>query len=132
MNGNEFEVGDRVVISGGYDGTMSPWLEGGDGYSGTLLEIAGAVAVVELDNELVLSGTWHDFGNGSAQAIGTVNEAHGRWLALLQGWVGGTWTNPTGRLHVGLCAERPRPDAIPPGGGIGCWVESHAGMRAVQ
>ena len=130
MKGNEFEVGDRVIVGGGYEGTASEWLRGGNGYSGTILEIGGSVAVVELDDEMVLSGAWQDFGDGSVQAIGAVTEARGRWLALLQGWVGGTWTNPTGRLHVGLCAKRPRPSAIPPGGGIGCWVESHAGMRA--
>jgi hypothetical protein len=132
MNGNQFEVGDRVVVGDGYDGIMSAWLGGGGGYRGTVSEIAGAVAVVQLDDELILSGTWQDFGDGSAQAIGTVNEARGRWLALLQGWVGGTWTNPTGRLQVGLCTKRPQPNAIPPGGGIGCWVESHASMRAAE
>jgi hypothetical protein len=31
--------------------------------------------------------------------------------------------------HVGLCAERPHVAAIPPVGGIGCWVESHASMN---
>lgn len=132
MKGNEFEVGDRVVVGGGYDGTESAWLRGGDGYHGTVMEIAGPVAVVELDDELVLNGTWQDFGDGSAKAIGTVKGARGRWLALLQGWVGGAWTSPTGRLHVGLCTKYPRPSAIPPGGGIGCWVESHAGMKAAE
>ena len=130
MNGDQFEVGDRVIVGDGYDGAMSAWLGGGDGYSGTLVEIAGPIAVVELDHELSLSGSWQDFGEGSSQAIRTVSEARGRWLSLMQGWVGGTWTNPTGRLHVGLCATRPRASAIPPGGGIGCWVESHAGMKA--
>ena len=65
MNGNEFELGDRVVVSGGYDGATSKWLQGGDGYSGTLVEIAGPAAVVELDDELILSGSWQDFGEGS-------------------------------------------------------------------
>jgi hypothetical protein len=130
MNGSEFEVGDRVIVGDGYDGTMSVWLQGGGGYSGTLTEIAGPIAVVQLDDELVLSGDWQDFGDGALQAIGTVTEARGGWLALLLGWVGGTWTNPTGRLHVGLCATQPRPDRIPPGGGVGCWIESHASMSA--
>jgi hypothetical protein len=132
MNGNEFEVGDRVMVGGGYDGQVSVWLAGGSGYSGTLVEIAGPVAVVELDGELVLTGSWPDFGDGAPQTIGTVSEARGRWLALFLGWVGGTWTNPTGRLHVGLCVKRPQLSAIPPGGGIGCWVESHAGMNAAN
>jgi hypothetical protein len=124
-----FEVGDRVIVGEGYDGAMSVWLRGGEGYAGTLIEIAGPVAVVELDDELVLNGDWPDFGDGAAQAIRTVSEARGRWLGLLQGWVGGTWTDPTSPLHVGLCARRPSADAVPPGGGIGCWVESHAAMR---
>ena len=132
MNGNEFEVGDRVIVGGGYDGDMSGWLAGGSGYRGTLVEVAGPVAIVELDDELVLTGSWQDFGDGAPQPIETVREARGRWLALLQGWVGGTWTDPTGRLHVGLCAKQPRRSAIPPGGSIGCWVESHAGMRAAD
>jgi len=131
VNGNQFEVGDRVVVTGGYDADPS-WLQGGDGYVGTLVEIAGSIAVVELDNELVLKGAWQDFGDGSAQALSTALEARGRWLALLQGWVGGAWANPTGRVHVGVCIERPRTSAVPPGGGIGCWVESHAKMKAVN
>jgi hypothetical protein len=121
-----------VTVGGGYDGDLSVWLRGGGGYAGTLIEIAGPVAVVELDDELVFSGDWPDFGNGAPQAIGTVSEARGQWLALMQGWVGGTWTSPTGRFHVGLCATRPLASAIPPGGGIGRWVESHAAMRAAD
>ena len=124
-------MGDRVVVSGGYDYEPA-WLRGGDGYAGKLVELAGSVAVVELDEEITLDGSWQDFGEGAPQALRTVSKARGRWLALLQGWVGGTWTNPTGRLHVGLCSERPRPRTIPRGGGIGCWVESHANMRAAD
>ena len=118
-------------MSGGYDYEPA-WLRGGDGYTGTLVELAGSVAVVEVDEEITLEGSWQDFGAGAAQALGTVSMARGRWLALLQGWVGGKWTNPTGRLHVGLCSERPGPSAIPQGGGIGCWVESHASMKAAD
>ncbi len=102
MSGNAFEVGDRVVVSGGYDGDGALWLAGGSGYGGTLVEIAGPMAIVELDDELVLTGSWQDFGAGGLQAIGTVSEARGRWLSLLQGWVGGMWTSPMGRLHVGV------------------------------
>ena len=128
MDGRTFNVGDRVFVTGGYE-SPAPWLRGGDGYHGTLTAINGAIAVVELDEDLVLDGdTWQDFGAGSATALGTVNSARGRWLALLQGWAGGTWISPTGRLHVGLCSQRPSPGAIPPGGGIGVWVESHATM----
>jgi hypothetical protein len=96
VKGDQFEVGDRVVVSGGYDYEPA-WLRGGDGYVGTLIELADSVGVVEVDEEITLK-----------------------------------WTNPTGRLNVGLCSERPRPTAIPPGGGIGCWVESHATMRAAD
>lgn len=132
MSGTAFEVGDRVVVFGGYEGDESLWLAGGSGYGGTLVEIAGPRAIVALDDELALTGSWQDFGAGRLQAIGTVSEARGRWLSLLQGWVVGTWTNPTGRLHVGLCANRPDPNAVPPGGGVGCWVESHALMKAAE
>jgi hypothetical protein len=131
MNGDQFEVGDRVVVTGGYDYEPA-WLRGGDGYIGTIVELDGSVAVVEVDEEITLDGSWEDFGEGAAQALRTVSKAQGRWLALLQGWVGGKWTNPTGRLHVGLCSQRPRPSAIPRGGGIGYWVESHAHMRAAN
>jgi hypothetical protein len=63
--------------------------------------------------------------------VGQRRVASGRWLALADGWVGQEWTEPIGRLHVGLCAERPVPSATPPGGGIGVRVESHATMRHV-
>jgi hypothetical protein len=74
---NRIEVGDRVLVGGfDYDPT---WLRGGDGYAGTVIQVADSVAVVELDDELVLEGTW------AAHTEGTVQEARGRWLALLEG-----------------------------------------------
>ena len=128
MRPGVFEPGDRVIVTGGYDGPDSAWLRGGAGYSGTIVDLAGSIAVVELDESLELGGSWPDFGSGSAQAIRTVSHAEGRWLALMQGSVGGTWVSPTGRLHVGLCVAPPVLESIPPGGGVGCWVESHAHM----
>ena len=123
-----FVVGDRVLVSGGYE-SPAEWLAGSEGYRGTLVAIDGPAAVVELDAVVTLSnGTWQDFGGGSQAAVGTVQVAEGRWLVLLQGWVGASWTSPTGKLHVGLCPDPPRLADLPPGGGIGIWVESHATM----
>ena len=82
-------MGDRVVVAGGYDYEPA-WLRGGAGYSGTIVEVDGEIAVVELDEEITLDGSWQDFGDGSAQALRTVSKAQGRWLALLQGCVGGS------------------------------------------
>jgi hypothetical protein len=124
-------VGDLVMVSGGYEGNLSTWLAGGGGYAGRLVAIVGPAAAVELDSDLELGpGEWQDFGEGSMTAIGTVSVARGRWLVLLQGWVGGTWSIPTGRLHVGVCEKKPALETLPPGGGIGVWVESHATMTA--
>jgi hypothetical protein len=104
-------------------------LRGGSGYHGTLTALDGPAAVVELDDEMVLDGgTWSDFGAGSATALRTVTSTRGRWLVLLQGSVGGTWSNHTSPVHVALCSDRPSLSAIPPGGGIGVWIESHATM----
>jgi len=124
-----FRVGDRVTVTDGYDGSESRWLRGGPGHSGTITAIDGPKAIVELDDELILDGgTWQDFGTGSTSAIGSVATAHGRWLVLMQGWVGGSWNVPLKPLQVGLCPLRPDLPSIPPGGGIGFWIESHATM----
>lgn len=131
MRGDEFEPGDRVTVTGGYEGEASAWLQGRSGHTGKILHLAGSIAVVELDAPLTLDGSWQDFGSGAAKAIRTVTHAEGRWLALIQGWVGGRWANPTGRLHVGLCATPPAIETIPPGGGAGCWIESHAHMTSI-
>ena len=130
----EFRVGDRVLVTGGYDGDESAWLQGGDGYIGTVVDLAGSWAAVELDDELVLDaseapGGWPDFGSGSATQLATLTRARGRWLALAHGWVGQRWSEPIARLQVGLCSEMPDLRSIPEGGGIGAWVESHATMR---
>ena len=124
-----FQVGDRVIVRGGYE-AHPDWLQGGTGYAGRLIAIDGTKALVELDDEVSLKREtgWQDFGSGSSSPLRTLTTAQGRWLVLLQGWVGGVWTNPTGRLHVGLCRELPDLRDIPGGGGAGAWVESHAGM----
>jgi hypothetical protein len=132
-----FLVGEEVLVTGGYD--MQPdWLAGGSGYVGTLREIDGNRAVVELDDELILTipparkQGWAMFGTGSGTQLERSPVARGRWLVLTQGWVGQEWSEPTARLHVGLCDQRPRLNEVPPGGGIGAWVESHAVMRHVE
>lgn len=37
--GERFRVGDRVVVTGGYDGSGSNWLRGGNGYVGTSMSV---------------------------------------------------------------------------------------------
>ena len=124
----EFRVGDRVLVTGGYD-LDPPWLKGRQGYTGTLVELRGTWAVVELDEEVLLNGEWPDFGSGSRKEVGSQRTPKGRWLALAFGWVGDVWSSPTGRLHVGLCSDKPKLGSVPLGGGIGAWVESHATMQ---
>jgi hypothetical protein len=128
-DGHRYAPGDLVLVTGGYD--MEPvWLQGGPGYTGVIRALTAEAASVELDEELELDAGegqhWEDFGGGAAKALRTVQVARGRWLVLLHGWVGQEWKDPIPRLHVGLCTEEPDLDAIPPGGGAGCWVESHA------
>jgi hypothetical protein len=126
----DFEIGQRVVVTGGYE--MNPaWLAGGDGYVGTIVDIAGKRAVVELDDEIELharSEPWKDFGDGTLSSPTARRIVRGRWLAL-----GHRWEEPIQRVHVGLCAHRPDLTAACRGGqagsGLGAWVESHATMR---
>lgn len=126
-----FQVGDRVLVGGGYDGPDSHWLQGGPGYTGTIRALSPQHASIELDQPLTIpSGpnwTFDDFGPGSAQKIGDSKTAHGPWLVVVHGTVGQTWTDPV-RLHAALCPAEPDLSTIPPGGGIGFWVESHAEM----
>lgn len=126
---HRFTVGDRVRVGGGYDGEGSDWLRGTLGYPGTIRKLTAQAAAAELDAELVLEASggrlWQDFGAGSGSVIREVDVARGRWLALMHGWVGQTWSDPV-RLQVGLCEAEPDLYAIPEGGGIGYWVESHA------
>ncbi len=132
QNGPVFNVGDRVLVTGGYD-PRPTWLGGGEGYVGTIDNIDRKYAVVKLDDEIVLQVSegpgWSDFGSGSAHEIRKIGIARGRWLALSHGWVGQEWREPIGRIHVGLLVAPPDVRDIPPGGGVGAWVESHATMR---
>ena len=133
--GHTFTVGDRVRVHDGYDGEDSHWLRCGEGYSGTIRKITAKAAAVELDAELELPAPgdrgWQDFGRGSEPAIREVDRARGHWLTLMHAWVGQTWSDPI-RLHVGLCESEPDLYAIPDGGGIGYWVESHAGIALLE
>ena len=132
LSSRGLELVSRLELSPGPRGTVERgggWLAGGPGYSGTVTAIDGPIAVVELDVVLSLDGgPWQDFGTGSASAVASVATAHGRWLVLMQGWVGGSWTVPARPLQVGLCPVSPDLRSIPAGGGIGFWVESHASM----
>jgi hypothetical protein len=132
---HRFTPGERVLVHGGYDGDESYWLRGGSGYTGTLRKLTAKAAAVELDKELELEAPtgapWQDFGGGSARALREVTVARGRWLTLIHGWVGQTWSDPV-RLQVGLCEHEPDLCAIPDGGGIGYWVESHAGISTLD
>jgi hypothetical protein len=127
---HRFTVGDRVLVHGGYDGDRSDW-GGGDGYRGTIRKLTAEAAAVELDEELVLDAPlgrkWQDFGRGSLSVLRETEVARGRWLTLIHGWVGQTWADPVS-LQVGLCEDEPDLYAIPSGGGIGYWVESHASI----
>src|SRR5205085_9938468 len=93
-----FMVGDGVRVYGGYDGEDSDWLRGGDGYAGTIRKLTANAAAVELDTALELEAQagakWQDFGRGSPTSIREVDLAHGRWLTLIHGWVGQTWSDP--------------------------------------
>jgi hypothetical protein len=100
----DYEIGQRVVVTGGYD--MDPvWLAGGRGYVSTITDIEGKRAVVELDVEIELhAGTdlWKDFGDGSVSAPIEKSVVRGRWLILMLGYVGHRWEDPIQRVHVGL------------------------------
>jgi len=131
----DFETGQRVVVAGGYDADPV-WLAGGRGYVGTIVDIVGKRAVVEIDDEIELHARgqlWKDFGDGSVSVPTEKPVVRGRWLALMLGYVGARWEDPIRRVHVGLCPERPDLGAVLAGGlvgaGVGAWVESHATMR---
>jgi hypothetical protein len=131
----EYQEGDRILVTGGYD--MDPsWLQESPGYAGRLVAMTANAASVELDRELVLPApagvTWQDFGSGSKGPIREVETAQGGWLALMPGYVGFAWPVPGPRIHVGLCEEQPNLSGIPEGGGIGYWVESHAACRLLE
>src|SRR5690242_14645816 len=101
-HGRAFQVGDRVLVTGGYQNDPE-WLHSGGGYIGNLVQVSGIHAVVELEGELSLTTGrpegWAYFGTGSATERGRLTTASGRWLVLTRGWSGWEWREPTGRLH---------------------------------
>jgi hypothetical protein len=105
MNGDQFEVGDRVVVTGGYDYEPA-WLRGGDGYIGTIVELDGSVAVVEVDEEITLDGSWEDFGEGAAQALRTVLRMADSDRARRQ--ISGLRNRASGSLNQGRHLRRQR------------------------
>jgi hypothetical protein len=123
-----------VIVTGGYDDAPE-WLQGGHGYEGEVAEVKEKWLVVKLDSELTLEAKdgagWPDFGTGSQKQTGNLPAAKGLWLALTHGWVGQEWVEPIGRIHVALSETYPDIGAIPQGGGIGAWVESHGTLRHV-
>jgi hypothetical protein len=134
--GHRYRPGDRVLVTGGYDGEASAWLQGGEGYSGVIKALTANKASVELDRELELKAregtTWQDFGTGSAKPLREVQVAKGGWLVVFHGWLGQEWRDPIEPLQVGLCEVEPDLYAIPEGGGAGYWVESHATCALVE
>ena len=127
-------MGDRVLVHRGFDGEYSDWLRGGADYPGTTRKLTAHAAAVELDAEIELeapSGAkWQDFGRGSATALREVDVA--RSLAHLDARLGGTTWSDTVRLQVGLSQDEPDLYAVLEGGGIGYWVESHAGIALLD
>ena len=80
QDGPVFAVGERFLVTGGYNNTPA-WLGGGEGYVGTIDEIEGERIVVKLDEAIVLEAEngagWLDFGSGSAHEIGRLATARG-------------------------------------------------------
>jgi hypothetical protein len=121
------EIGDRIVVYGGYD-YDADWLAANpDGYTGRVIEfIPGqnvqSVPVIELDEELVLPS-----GAGAARD----REVRGRFLVLELGHEGTDWSTPTPRIHVELCDFRPEATRWQDRR-QGAWVESHATYRIID
>lgn len=133
LNGVPFRNGDRVLVTGGYE-QFPEWLGGGDGYAGTLIELRGKRATIELDAMIhVGPPRSKDAGwrivDGSSHLEARIANPEGKWLVLSQGWTGSVWNEPTDRLHVVLCQDRPIFTAgdrfAPPG----AWVEGHACLK---
>jgi hypothetical protein len=127
MGIHRLEVGDQLVVGGGYD--MNPgWLAVSEaGYQGRVVEFipgqnATRAAVIELHEELV-----HPDGAGAVRGV----EVRGDFLVLELGHSGADWSTPTPRVHVELCDFRPeakrRQDRRQ-----GAWVESHATYWLVE
>lgn len=115
------QVGDRVLVRGGYD--MDPmWLaQSREGYRGTVIAFVDRrrrlpSAVVALDEELVLP-----HGAGAVKG----REIRGSYLVLDQAWSDSDWSTDGPRLHVRLLRDWPPGDADSDETG-GARVESHA------
>jgi hypothetical protein len=136
MDGIPFAVGDRVLVTGGYDQHPN-WLQGGEGYRGTIRDMRGESVVVELEAELTISSinrdelAWRIWGRKQDDPE-RIASPHGTWLLLRQGWNGSVWNEPTDRLHVVLCLEEPTIAEFNLGQIYGTWVEGHAVMRHVN
>jgi hypothetical protein len=129
----DFEIGQRVVVTGGYD-VDPPWLSGGGGYAGTIVDIAGRRAVVELDDEIEVHARrqpWKDFGEGGVAQPTEKPVAWGQWLVLSLVYEGTRprWEDPILRISVGLCPARPDLRSSSERSDVGALVESHATMR---
>lgn len=127
MPARRLQVGDRVVVYGGYD--MDPaWLAASpNGYSGEVVEFirgqnSEPAAVIALDTELVLPE-----GAGAVRG----EEVRGRYVVLELGHVGASWSTPSPRVHVELCAERPE-STRGPDRQHRAWIESHATYRVTS
>jgi hypothetical protein len=135
-DGIQFAVGDQVLVTGGYE-RYPDWLQGGEGYIGTISEVRDKFAVVELATELTLPSivredpAWRIWGR-KLDDPDRIASPKGKWLLLRQGWVGSVWREPTDRLHVVICSERPTIAAAEVNEIYGAWVESHAVMRHVS
>lgn len=132
LGGIPFVVGDRVLVTGGYDPNPD-WLQDGSGYHGTICELRDKIAVVELDSELILPSmdrkdpAWRIWGR-KLEDPDRISSPRGKWLLLCQGWVGSVWNEPTDRLHVVLCDQEPNIEVNNANQISGAWVESHAQM----
>jgi hypothetical protein len=134
-SGVPFNVGELVFVCGGYDRDPE-WLQGGSGYYGSIRGLRGKHAVVELDSPLNLPSilrkdpAWRIWGR-NIDDPDRINTPRGKWLLLVQGWVGSSWNEPTDRLHVVLCDEEPTTESAEENKIYGAWIESHAQMSRV-
>jgi hypothetical protein len=126
MATHRLEVGDRVVVYGGYDPEPEWLVANSAGYLGRVVEFLPGQGVnpaplIELDDQLVLPA-------GAGAVRGT--EVRGLFLVLELAHRGTDWSTPTPRIHVELCDFRPEPKPWPDRR-QGAWVESHATYRVI-
>jgi hypothetical protein len=126
MATHRLEVGDRVVVYGGYDPEPEWLVANPAGYPGRVVEFlpgqnANPAPLIELDDQLVLpagAGPCEErrFGDCSSSSSSLIEEPTGlrRLLAFT----------------VELCDFRPEPKPWPDRR-QGAWVESHATYRVI-